>query len=790
VEDTYGNVVTTDGSTVTATVQTGTGPLTGTQTATAVSGVATFSALAAPTTPQTGLKLTFTDGSLTPAADTTSITVMAGTVTQMVVTLPGQTFTSGSGNSGTVTNQVAGTAFTISKLTATDQYLNIVTTYSGAKTITYTGPSSSPSGSAPSYTTAVSFTSGQSTTTLTTTLKDAQTTTISATDGTLTGVASSQLTVSAAAANKLAMKTEPSTPVEAGAVFSTQPAVYVEDTYGNVVTTDSSTVTATVGTGTGPLTGTTTATASSGVATFSGLAAPTTVQTGLKLTFTDGSLASVADTTSIAVTGGTTYYWVATGTTNFNSASGWSTSSGGTGGAGVPGLDDVAIFDGGSSIFSEKNGNCTITQNVNVAGISIQVSSNGLWYSGTITNTSYSITIGSSGFSQTVGTFSAGSGPMSTTKFSLEGASGTLFTAPTFTSTSGTLTVTGNFTDDNEGNANPVFTNNGGTVVFNNSAATTIDLTTATSFYNVSFGGSNTATISGGTFTAAGAVTLNSGSVDATTSVSVTGTGGLTASGGTLTFSPTSSSSTFAVTNGLTVSGGTVNCTTTNSGNSLKAATLSVSSGTFNGWCSGAAITVGGGSGAINLSGGQFIQGVGTDATPAGPGCGAGTLSGGLLTLSGGSYLACNTLANTNTESVTVAGINVSSSSSVFDYVGTGTITIGASNVSNSGQVRMWGGSNSSGSPSCGGTKATLKSSTSGTQRSWSGSGRYIMVDLAVTDQNSSVAITCYSCTGSNVAADWTIVANCAGAPTLVTFNSLTATPCDGGVLVQWRTGY
>ena len=102
------------------------------------------------------------------------------------------------------------------------------------------------------------------------------------------------ITVTAGTASKLVMKTEPSASVTAGAAFSTQPAVYVEDTYGNVVTGNSSTVTATVQAGTGPLTGTLTAVASSGVATFSGLAAPTLAQAGLKLTFTDGSLASAS----------------------------------------------------------------------------------------------------------------------------------------------------------------------------------------------------------------------------------------------------------------------------------------------------------------------------------------------------------------------------------------------------------------------------------------------------------------------------------------------------------------
>ena len=113
------------------------------------------------------------------------------------------------------------------------------------------------------------------------------------------------LDVSVASANKLVMKTAPSSSVTAGGAFSTQPAVYVEDAYGNVVTTDTSTVTATVQTGSGPLTGTLTAVVSGGVATFSGLAAPTLAQSGLKLTFTDASLTSAADITSITVTPGT-----------------------------------------------------------------------------------------------------------------------------------------------------------------------------------------------------------------------------------------------------------------------------------------------------------------------------------------------------------------------------------------------------------------------------------------------------------------------------------------------------
>ena len=185
IEDANGYVVSTNNSTVvTATVGTGTGPMTGTLTATAVSGVVTFSGLKAPTLVQTGLLLTFTNSTLSSAVDTTSITVTP----------------------------------------------------------------SSP--------------------------------------------------------NKLVMKTEPSATVAAGATFSTPPAVYIEDTYGNVVTTANSNVVASVGTGTGPLTGTRTNAAVNGVATFSALAAPTLAQTGLKLTFTNAALTSAVDATSITVTAG------------------------------------------------------------------------------------------------------------------------------------------------------------------------------------------------------------------------------------------------------------------------------------------------------------------------------------------------------------------------------------------------------------------------------------------------------------------------------------------------------
>src|SRR6185369_5223939 len=68
------------------------------------------------------------------------------------------------------------------------------------------------------------------------------------------------------------IQTQPSPAAAAGVAFSTQPVIRVEDTFGNLVTTDNGRViTAARGAGTGTLQGTTTATTVNGVATFSNL---------------------------------------------------------------------------------------------------------------------------------------------------------------------------------------------------------------------------------------------------------------------------------------------------------------------------------------------------------------------------------------------------------------------------------------------------------------------------------------------------------------------------------------
>ena len=165
-----------------------------------------------------------------------SVQINAGTVAKLIVTLPGETFTSGVGNSGTVTAQTAGTAFNIT-LMAVDASNNTDVSYSGTKTISYSGP-----GGSPTYTTSVTFTNGQATS-VSTTLTKAETTTITATDGSLTGVASSSLTVNAGVLNNFLVEAACGggiAPQTADTAFDIK--ITARDAYKNTVTGFSGTV--------------------------------------------------------------------------------------------------------------------------------------------------------------------------------------------------------------------------------------------------------------------------------------------------------------------------------------------------------------------------------------------------------------------------------------------------------------------------------------------------------------------------------------------------------------------
>jgi type II secretory pathway pseudopilin PulG/protocatechuate 3,4-dioxygenase beta subunit len=141
-----------------------------------------------------------------------------------------------------------------------------LTASSGAGTFTCTAPVTTSSGLATFNGCAISLAGGPYT--------------LTATDGTLTQATSTPITVSPGSPAQLVFNNPPASPkptFTAGGVFTPQPQVSVEDASGNVVTSDSSTVTLTVAGQSLTCSGTGTSVAAvSGVATFQGCGGLTT----------------------------------------------------------------------------------------------------------------------------------------------------------------------------------------------------------------------------------------------------------------------------------------------------------------------------------------------------------------------------------------------------------------------------------------------------------------------------------------------------------------------------------
>src|ERR1043166_5002197 len=118
--------------------------------------------------------------------------------------------------------------------------------------------------------------------------------TITFSSGSLTSATSSTVTVSPAAASKLAIVVPPSTTATAGFVFAQQPQIQIQDQFGNLCT-NNSTVTAARSAGSGNLQGTTNVNAVGGVATFTDLAH--NVATNITILFSSSGLASTTSGT-------------------------------------------------------------------------------------------------------------------------------------------------------------------------------------------------------------------------------------------------------------------------------------------------------------------------------------------------------------------------------------------------------------------------------------------------------------------------------------------------------------
>ena len=134
-----------------------------------------------------------------------------------------------------------------------------------------------------------------------------------------------------------------------------------------------------------------------------------------------------------------------------------------------------------------------------------------------------------------------------------------------------------------------------------------------------------------------------------------------------------------------------------------------------------------------------------------------GELRNSSFTLTAPGTLTVNDLMTQGTGNVVVGGISVGSAGKYVN-ISTGDIQIGASGVTNSGDITL-GNQNS-----CGGSDSiAITSSQGGTQRDWAGSGTFNLFDLTVTDQAGSATITAYSSTPSNVGSNWTFSASCPG---------------------------
>jgi hypothetical protein len=284
LEDQYNNLETGDNSTVvTAMLNSGVGPLAGTATTTVTGGVARFSNLI-DNTAET-ISLAFTSGVLTSLASG-SIVVSPGAPTKLVIrTQPSSTAT-------------AGQKFAVQPVIAIEDADGNVETTDNTTEINVALSSGN---GLPEGTTSVTVKDGVATFAGLNEIT-AGTIALEFTGDGLSVGPSTNIVVSPAAPFRLAIKTQPSSTATAGQPFPTQPVIEELDQFGNIESTDSSTViTASLSLGNGPLVGTSTATLFGGVATFTNLA-DTSIGT-ISLGFAGGGL-SVGPTNNIVISAG------------------------------------------------------------------------------------------------------------------------------------------------------------------------------------------------------------------------------------------------------------------------------------------------------------------------------------------------------------------------------------------------------------------------------------------------------------------------------------------------------
>ncbi len=282
IEDAFGNLITTDNtSVITVSVFSGNGTLQGTLTGTAVNGIVTFTDLHHLVAGQ--ITLRFTTPGLTSVVSN-PIDIAAGAAAAIeIVTQPSPAAD-------------AGVAFAQQPVVRlVDAYGNPVTTDNSTQ-ITVARDAG--------------FGTLQGTKTMTVVAGVATFTNLyHLVPGTidlgfssagLNSVVSEEIVVTGALASRLTIQTQPSPTATAGVAFAAQPVIRIEDEFGNLVISDSTTqVTVTRNAGSGTLLGTLTITAVNGIATFTNLYH--TVSGTIDLTFTSNPVLTPATSTSIVI---------------------------------------------------------------------------------------------------------------------------------------------------------------------------------------------------------------------------------------------------------------------------------------------------------------------------------------------------------------------------------------------------------------------------------------------------------------------------------------------------------
>jgi len=284
----------------------------------------------------------------------------------------------------------------------------------------------------------------------------------------------------------------------------------------------------------------------------------------------------------------------------------------------------------------------------------------------------------------------------------------------------GTINVSGNWSNSG------TFGANSSTVIFNGNGNTQT-LSGSTSFANLTINHANAGgvTASGSTLAVTGLMRVQGGSFTSSSTynnVQIDATGTLISDGGTITVTGdwTNDGGTF------TPSTGTVTFNSASAGQSITGAATSQTFNILNVSKTGQTLGLGGSLatlnvGTLNVNAGTFDQGT------------AASVASGPITIAAGA-----TLKN----------------------LGTGDLTL-SSTMANAGTITFDGSGGGCGSAD----SILIRSSATGTQRAWSGTGTFTLTDVDVRDQAGTAIVTVFSGTNTaNNGANWVFIDACTGA--------------------------